>query len=318
MQIFVGNLSFASTGADIKKLFERFGSVASVTLLMNKNGRKSRGFCFVEMSDEHSARAAIAGLDSREFMGRPLKVMAARPKPVKEPVVEEKRETRFRAVAETRYAPRREIFKEEARFKPKPVAEKSSRFKGGRRSSSYLRRATGRADEQFQVTQASTGKPWQKSSGHAKPWRKTEGRSKPKPWEKSERPDKPWKKAEGHAKPWEKSERPDKPWKKTEGHAKSWEKPGERAKPWQKREDRSKPWKKAEGSSKPWKKSEGQAKPWKKSEGPSKPWKKTEGSSKPRKKTEGPSKPWKKSGDKPWRKSSSPARKSRSSTRQRQ
>ena len=288
MQIFVGNLSFASTGADIKKLFERFGSVASVTLLMNKNGRKSRGFCFVEMSDEHSARAAITGLDSREFMGRPLKVMAARPKPVKEPVVEEKRETRFRAVAETRYAPRREIFKEEARFKPKPVVEKSSRFKGGRRSSSYLRRATGRADEQFQVTQASTGKPWQKSSGHAKPWRKTEGRSKPKPWEKSERPAKPWKKAEGHAK--------------------SWEKPGERAKPWQKKEDRSKPWKKAEG----------QAKPWKKSEGPSKPWKKTEGQAKPWKKSEGQPKPWKKSGDKPWRKSSSPARKSRSSTRQRQ
>jgi RNA recognition motif-containing protein len=231
MQIFVGNLSFASTQEDIKKLFEKFGSVDKVTLLMDKNGRKSRGFGFVDMSDEQSALAAISALDTREFMGRPLNVMVARPRTIKEPVVEEKRRPRFRPEAKTRHAPRREIFKEEVRFKPKPVAERPSRFKGGRRSSSYLRRTLGRSDEQFREH----SKPWQRSEGQDKPWRKTEGRSKP----------------------WEKSERSAKPRERSEGHAKSWEKSEERAKPWQRREGRSMPWKKAEVSAKPWKRSEG-------------------------------------------------------------
>jgi hypothetical protein len=233
MQIFVGNLSFASTEADIKKLFEQFGSVALVTLLMDKNGKKSRGFGFVDMSDENSARAAIAGLDSREFMGRPLTVMVARPKPVKEPVVEEKKETRFRAKAETRHEHRQENFKEEARFKPKPVAKKPSRFKGGRRSTSYLRRMTGRPDEQFQATQESTGRPWQKRRSYVKPWVKPGEHAKPwvkpgehaKPWQRSEGQVKPWRKTEGRSKPWEKSERPAKPWKKAEDRDKPWQKP---------------------------------------------------------------------------------------------
>jgi RNA recognition motif-containing protein len=185
MQIFVGNLSFASTEADIKKLFERFGSVARVTLLMDKNGRKSRGFCFVDMSDELNARSAIAELDTGEFMGRPLNVMVARPRTVKEPVVEEKRKPRFRPEAKTRYSPRNETFKEEVKFKPRPLAKKPSRFKGGRRSSSYLARTTGNA----------------------------------KPWEKSERPAKPWQKAEGHAKSLEKPRERAKPWSKSSGSA---------------------------------------------------------------------------------------------------
>jgi RNA recognition motif-containing protein len=82
MNIFVGNLSFDSTGADVKKLFEGFGNVASAVIVMEKEKKapKSRGFGFVQMSDEQQALAAIAALNGKEFMGRILNVNPARPK----------------------------------------------------------------------------------------------------------------------------------------------------------------------------------------------------------------------------------------------
>jgi len=81
MKIFVGNLSFAATEADVNRLFADFGSVASVKIVMEKKGKKSRGFGFTEMLDDEQAQAAIAALDGAEFMGRPLNVSPARPKP---------------------------------------------------------------------------------------------------------------------------------------------------------------------------------------------------------------------------------------------
>ena len=266
MQIFVGSLSFSATKEDVRQLFEQFGAVDSVTILMNKKGKKSRGFCFVEMPEEQAARSAIAGLDGREFMGRALKVMAARPKPIKEPGPEQPEDMRPRDRDEGfpgRQFPSRESFESAVGFTP--VSKKPIRFKGGRRSSSYLRRVAHKTDQEIQALKEA--RPWQKRRGPARPWQRREG------------PPKPWQRSEGPAKPRQKSE----------DRSKSWQKPRVSAeKPHSKSEGRSKPWQKSEGSARPWQKSEGRSKPWQKSEGPARPWKKTGGPSKPRRNTRGP------------------------------
>ncbi len=82
MNIFVGNLPFSATENDVKGIFEAFGTVSSVSI-KKKSGKNSRGFGFVSMPDERQAQAAIAGLQDKEFMGRPLSVSIERPKPVK-------------------------------------------------------------------------------------------------------------------------------------------------------------------------------------------------------------------------------------------
>ena len=74
MNIFVGNLSFEATEQDVLKLFQQFGEVLSITILMDKNGKKSRGFGFLEMADDEKAKAAIAALEGSEFMGRNINV----------------------------------------------------------------------------------------------------------------------------------------------------------------------------------------------------------------------------------------------------
>ncbi|MEK6568665.1 MAG: RNA-binding protein, partial [Candidatus Omnitrophota bacterium] len=76
MNIFVGNLSFDVSSVEIEKLFKGFGDVVSAVIVPQKGKKtpKSRGFGFVEMPDESQARAAIAALNGKEFMGRVLKV----------------------------------------------------------------------------------------------------------------------------------------------------------------------------------------------------------------------------------------------------
>src|SRR4030042_6042831 len=98
MDIFVGNLSFDATEGDVRKLFEGFGNVASVAILMRKKKKaaKSRGFGFVQMPDEQQALAAIAALNGKEFMGRVLNVEPARPKKEAQAVVELKEDRRGR------------------------------------------------------------------------------------------------------------------------------------------------------------------------------------------------------------------------------
>ena len=82
MNIFVGNLPFSATENDVKGVFEAFGEVSSVRI-KKKSGKNSRGFGFVSMPDELQAQAAIAGLQGKDFMGRPLSISIERPKPVK-------------------------------------------------------------------------------------------------------------------------------------------------------------------------------------------------------------------------------------------
>ena len=80
MNIYVGNLSFKTTDADLQTAFAAFGKVTSATVLMDKETGRSRGFGFVVMADQTEAQAAIDGLNGRDLDGRPLRVNEARPR----------------------------------------------------------------------------------------------------------------------------------------------------------------------------------------------------------------------------------------------
>jgi len=80
-KIYVGNLPFSSTESDLRSLFERHGDVASVNVIMDRETGRPRGFAFVEMSKEESAKEAIRSLDGTELDGRSLRVNEAEDKP---------------------------------------------------------------------------------------------------------------------------------------------------------------------------------------------------------------------------------------------
>ncbi len=76
-KIYVGNLPFSTTDAELRRLFEQHGTVESVSVIMDRETGRPRGFAFVEMSDASSASAAISTLNGRELDGRALRVNEA-------------------------------------------------------------------------------------------------------------------------------------------------------------------------------------------------------------------------------------------------
>jgi RNA recognition motif-containing protein len=80
MNIYVGNLSYDVTEADLQAAFEAFGAVASVSIIKDQYSGQSKGFGFVEMASTSEAQAAITGLNGKEVMGRTLNVNEARPR----------------------------------------------------------------------------------------------------------------------------------------------------------------------------------------------------------------------------------------------
>jgi RNA recognition motif-containing protein len=80
-KIYVGNLPFSSTEGDLRSLFARHGDVASVNVIMDRETGRARGFAFVEMEQESSAREAIRALDGTDLDGRSLRVNEAEDKP---------------------------------------------------------------------------------------------------------------------------------------------------------------------------------------------------------------------------------------------
>ncbi|MFZ0582251.1 MAG: RNA-binding protein [Candidatus Acidiferrales bacterium] len=78
--LFVGNMSFQTTAADLRALFEPFGQLARVHVATDRETGRARGFGFVEMQNDDEAAKAIAALDGKDFGGRNLKVNEARPK----------------------------------------------------------------------------------------------------------------------------------------------------------------------------------------------------------------------------------------------
>ena len=81
MKIYVGNLSYDTMDADLRQLFEKYGTVDSCQVLMDRETGRSRGFAFVEMQEVSAGQTAIKELDGTELQGRNLKVNEAKPRP---------------------------------------------------------------------------------------------------------------------------------------------------------------------------------------------------------------------------------------------
>jgi cold-inducible RNA-binding protein len=79
-KIFVGNISFSTTEADLRQWFAPYGSVETASIVTDRDTGRSRGFGFVEMPNNSEADAAITALNGSDSGGRPLTVNEARPK----------------------------------------------------------------------------------------------------------------------------------------------------------------------------------------------------------------------------------------------
>jgi RNA recognition motif-containing protein len=78
-KLYVGNLPFQTTEADLQSLFETLGEVRSINLVRDRATGQARGFAFVEMNDVEGAQRAINELDKHEYGGRSLTVNEAKP-----------------------------------------------------------------------------------------------------------------------------------------------------------------------------------------------------------------------------------------------
>ncbi len=78
--IFVGNLSYNTSEAELEAAFGAFGTVERVSLIRDRDTGQPRGFGFVEMANADQAQNAIAGLNGTELGGRAINVNEARPK----------------------------------------------------------------------------------------------------------------------------------------------------------------------------------------------------------------------------------------------
>ncbi len=80
MAIYVGNLFYEVTKEDLQEIFAEYGTVTRVSLPIDRETGKKRGFGFVEMSTDEEEDKAIETLDGAQWMGRQIKVNKARPK----------------------------------------------------------------------------------------------------------------------------------------------------------------------------------------------------------------------------------------------
>jgi RNA recognition motif-containing protein len=78
MNIYVGNLAYETTDEQLRELFTQFGEVQSASVIMDRVTGRSRGFGFVDMSDDAQAQQAIDALNAKEIGGRVLTVNQAR------------------------------------------------------------------------------------------------------------------------------------------------------------------------------------------------------------------------------------------------
>jgi RNA recognition motif-containing protein len=77
-KLYVGNLSFDTTNADLEAFFAPIGTCESVSIITDRDTGRSRGFGFVEMSSSSEAQTAIAELNGKELQGRTLTIDEAR------------------------------------------------------------------------------------------------------------------------------------------------------------------------------------------------------------------------------------------------
>lgn len=79
-KLYVGNLSYNTTGSDLEQLFSAHGTVQSAEIIADRDTGRSKGFGFVQMGSDGEAQAAIAALNGTEHDGRNLTVNEARPR----------------------------------------------------------------------------------------------------------------------------------------------------------------------------------------------------------------------------------------------
>src|SRR5215467_14439825 len=81
MNIYVGNLNWNMTSDDLHNLFSPYGEVVSAKIVTDKfNNNRSKGFGFVEMSDDEAARKAISSLNDTDIQGRKIVVNESAPR----------------------------------------------------------------------------------------------------------------------------------------------------------------------------------------------------------------------------------------------
>ena len=79
MKLYVGNLSYAVNDSSLRALFEAYGAVQSAPVVVDRDSGRSKGFGFVEMSDD-DAKKAMQALNGQQHEGRTIRVNEARPK----------------------------------------------------------------------------------------------------------------------------------------------------------------------------------------------------------------------------------------------
>ena len=79
-KLYVGNLSYDTTAAQLETLFSQAGTVVESTVITDRDTGRSKGFGFVEMTEETAAAAAIQQFNDTELDGRTIKVAEARPR----------------------------------------------------------------------------------------------------------------------------------------------------------------------------------------------------------------------------------------------
>ena len=79
-RIYVGNLPFSATEEELNTLFGEHGEVSNVDIIMDRQTGRSRGFGFVEMTEDGAADSAIEALNGNDMGGRPLTVNEAKPR----------------------------------------------------------------------------------------------------------------------------------------------------------------------------------------------------------------------------------------------
>ena len=84
-RLFVGNLPYSMTDADLESTFSEYGTVVSATVVRDRDTGRSRGFGFVEMDTEDEAQAAQQATDGLEVEGRRLRVNEAQPRKPRQP-----------------------------------------------------------------------------------------------------------------------------------------------------------------------------------------------------------------------------------------
>jgi RNA recognition motif-containing protein len=79
-RLYVGNLSYNVSNAELEQLFAQYGTVKNAQVIQDRDTGRSKGFAFIEMGTDEEAQAAINGLHGQKQFGRPLTVNEARPK----------------------------------------------------------------------------------------------------------------------------------------------------------------------------------------------------------------------------------------------